>query len=611
MPATLTAAALTVAADPVSRPVSAHAAAVTAFGVVAAALRDQAPYEQLLRVAARELAGLLGVPRCLAFDLHEPSGTYLGRVAHGADEGLARRLTCGLPSDRLTRELVATRAPVVAERARTDERTVRSAMRDWDVHSVAGVPVVDRDVVVVVFFLDAPGRPHRFESGDIERARVFADLVAFALVQGRLADEARARTAATADEAEALRRAMVVDERVWAAAADGASEVEVAQLLSDLLGLPCAVLDGELRRIAAATPKSGSGRGQMPDLAGLAIRRDAELTAALDAIPGGGVGVVGPFFEHGARLRLVVARSPAIGRDGRTILLAEDGRSLQRLDLVVARRCAASLAVQVRMATHGAPCVAGRELRSAALADLLAASDGNQRLPSAPSLGLGAGIPAALCLFAHHRTLPAHDVAAAALEDALPGVTVTSAATASGVVVLVAGAETTAIRAAVRDVGEAGPREGGLVVAVCALGAEASAANVYADLRETVACALALTDDRRGVTVLAADELGPVRALLTAAGRAGCERFATRVLSGLLDPAAAPLLATLRRLAEHAWTIRDAAEALGVHDNTVRYRIGRIEEATGLAVRTDARAQMSVQLALLVLDLTRGPDGSA
>ncbi len=40
-----------------------------------------------------------------------------------------------------------------------------------------------------------------------------------------------------------------------------------------------------------------------------------------------------------------------------------------------------------------------------------------------------------------------------------------------------------------------------------------------------------------------------------------------------------------------------------MHENTIRYRLGRIEETIGIPVATDADAQLTAQLALLVLRL--------
>ena len=57
-------------------------------------------------------------------------------------------------------------------------------------------------------------------------------------------------------------------------------------------------------------------------------------------------------------------------------------------------------------------------------------------------------------------------------------------------------------------------------------------------------------------------------------------------------------------------SIRGSAAALDVHENTIRYRLSRIEELTGLAVMHDPDAQLRARLSLLVLLLQgRLPNG--
>jgi DNA-binding PucR family transcriptional regulator len=47
--------------------------------------------------------------------------------------------------------------------------------------------------------------------------------------------------------------------------------------------------------------------------------------------------------------------------------------------------------------------------------------------------------------------------------------------------------------------------------------------------------------------------------------------------------------------------------SLGVHENTVRKRLARVQDLTGLDVAADAGDQLSVQTALLVLRLEGHP----
>jgi hypothetical protein len=79
---------------------------------------------------------------------------------------------------------------------------------------------------------------------------------------------------------------------------------------------------------------------------------------------------------------------------------------------------------------------------------------------------------------------------------------------------------------------------------------------------------------------------------------------ATRLLRSRLDPLLerGSLLATLRAYLRCGLSVRRTAEALGVHENTVSYRLDRIRELTGRDLR-DMLSLADVTLALRALDM--------
>jgi PucR C-terminal helix-turn-helix domain/GGDEF-like domain len=79
---------------------------------------------------------------------------------------------------------------------------------------------------------------------------------------------------------------------------------------------------------------------------------------------------------------------------------------------------------------------------------------------------------------------------------------------------------------------------------------------------------------------------------------------ATRLLRSRLDPLLerGSLLATLRAYLRCGLSVRRAAEALGVHENTVSYRLDRVRELTGRDLR-DMLSLADVTLALRALDV--------
>lgn len=105
--------------------------------------------------------------------------------------------------------------------------------------------------------------------------------------------------------------------------------------------------------------------------------------------------------------------------------------------------------------------------------------------------------------------------------------------------------------------------------------------------------------------VLSADDLGAGRVVIASVDREEAERFASHTLQGLTDgsDASTTLLRTLRTFFDCSRSVRRSAEALDVHENTVRYRLARIGEITGLDVAADSHDQLTVQLAVLVLQL--------
>ena len=56
-------------------------------------------------------------------------------------------------------------------------------MRDWNIRSMMGVPMVVRGEVIGLVFLDDEERPHAFDRIDQDIAAAFADLAAVAIAR--------------------------------------------------------------------------------------------------------------------------------------------------------------------------------------------------------------------------------------------------------------------------------------------------------------------------------------------------------------------------------------------------------------------------------------------
>jgi DNA-binding PucR family transcriptional regulator len=126
----------------------------------------------------------------------------------------------------------------------------------------------------------------------------------------------------------------------------------------------------------------------------------------------------------------------------------------------------------------------------------------------------------------------------------------------------------------------------------------------YSEARQVMSCVKTFSGVD-GPRVLTADDLGPGRLFLAASNRAEADRFAGDALGPLLGAGDGmrDLLHTLRVFFDCSRSVRRSALALGIHENTIRYRLARIEDLTGLRVSGDSDDQLAAQLALLVLRL--------
>ncbi|MBJ7601765.1 MAG: GAF domain-containing protein [Candidatus Dormibacteraeota bacterium] len=94
--------------------------------------------------------------------------------------------------------------------------------------------------------------------------------------------------------------------------------------------------------------------------------------------------------------------------------------------------------------------------------------------------------------------------------------------------------------------------------------------------------------------------LGAFRLLLEVQSPEALRGFVSDVLGSLLTYAESrdtPLLETLEALAAARWVRRAAARALGIHINSINYRVERIEKLTGLSLR-DPETRVAVAIAL-------------
>jgi GAF domain-containing protein/sugar diacid utilization regulator len=569
--------------------------------------------EQVLAEVVRESAGLIGVERCGVYMRDEREDIFRALTSFqggGFDEDVSR-WRAGVPADGLTSEAVRTREPVIVANARQDSRMIKAAVRRWDIRSIMAVPMVFDGEVMGLLLMDDVARAREFSDREADLARQFADLCAANVSQARERISLRAELDASRRHLAAERRAAAAGRSLSELIGRGRGVGELLEGLAEILAKPCALYRNDGRRGEVGLPPGGDASAVPatlgPDFAALAAaspgaRADA---AREDAI------VVGPLpAAKLPRRTLVVPLTLGPERWGH-LAVVEDGPRLGAVDLAVARRAATIIALKGRLDSTAEE--GSWDSRSLLAMDLMrgTADAGDlQRRAGRHGLALDSR-RVVLAIGARDGVAPPPDPrrVAAALREALPELeadVATLGDSAAALVEVPRGSDPELFVGEHRAVLEAVTERLGTEL-VAGLSSAHRWGDGYRTARvealRVLAC-LRRFSPPGGPVLLTAAELGGGGLLL--AGTAGDDivNFAEETVGKLLgDAGTADLVTTLSAFFTNSCSIRGTATALGVHENTVRYRLGRVEEATGLPVSREPDAQLSAHLGLVVMQL--------
>jgi GAF domain-containing protein len=587
-----------------------------AFEQVLAALGTVTECDELLRVVAREVSALVGVERCTIALRAGGSGLFHGCVGHCGEESLdayVKRLPAGMPADGMTAEVLRTKRPVVIDNARTDPRMIKSNVRFWNIRSIMAVPLVVQNTVIGLMYLDNRARSHAFSKADADLASIFGQLAAASVSQMQTRLELRSMVDAAERELKALRRTMAVQERLTDFVAGGGSLQQLVEALANIVAKPCAVYDARNIQLAVASAP-GVSDGMHPRLLDPPAIDAPAVREALAAGAANRAFLVGPLPDAGVVRRHLVAPIVVNGDLWGRLVVMEHRTRFSGRDMLTARRGASLVALQMGTArwavedawTAGASLVA--ELVGGS-ADLVAVQRRADRL----------GLPLDRAHVVVHIRSRSHDASratdmravVAALLAVAPDVTVHAGSLDGGVAVLVEVPDGVVgrpilewakelIERAVSDLDESSEMVAGISAVTSDLHGYAEA---YREARQVVEC-IRRFGTPSGPSVLATADLGAGRVFLATCDAEVVRTFSEETFAELTrDESKADLLATLCAFFDNLASIRRCALQLGVHENTIRYRLGRIEELTGLPITHDPDGQLRARLSLLVLML--------
>lgn len=602
-----------VALDPTNR---SYRDVVDAFHEIAEALSETRELDPLLGQIADRVCSLLGAARCSIHLRDETAGLYRGRVANTSQaiDDRVKRLVLGMAADRFTQEIVETKKPVVLANAVSDPRAVRSAMRAWSTQSVMGVPMILHDEVIGLMIIDDGPRRMAFPQVAQDLGMAFAGLAASAIDQAQL--NARHRTAleTVARQNRLLRRASGLEEELSALLIDGSGLQGTVDLVSKTTTKPSAIYTADLKRVVTSQLETGPSR--MPvELFDAAQNASSGALRALAEMQAKPAEILGPFAAIGLHHRYLVAPIRREAAIWGYLVISEHASRLGALDGAIARRAATNIAVELSMQRRSIG-DSWEAYESLVMVLVRATHSGEWLQRRADYLGVRLDARRVVCVVAPTRdgvALPGAAEISERLGD-IGGAPRAIGTDVDGKTVMLV--ETGSLA---EDGSELGVVSEALAGALSSLGASDGVIAAVSREQSTAvglrsaydeALQVAETGRRHLVpndnVVITAGEIGVGRILLASMTPEEAKRLVEDTLGSLAyarTAKARELLVTLSAFLSSR-IVSETGKRLMVHENTVRYRLARIEQLTGLDVLADPDDQMAAYLAVLVLRIT-------
>jgi sugar diacid utilization regulator len=576
-----------------------YAKVVEAFQEVALLTTDNTvSLNEVLRVVGQRLCELLKVNRCSVY-LRRDDGRFQGQVGYCAgrsiDSGVSK-LVSGTERDRFTSEIVETCAPVVVRDAAQDPRTIQRTMRRWGVRDMLGVPlVVDGDVIGIIY-VDHEGATHEFGGRDVRLAEAFARLCALAVRQAWLYQQLGERANTIEHQRRVLGDSATIHGRVTRAILDGADTASILRLLVEMLGKPV-VLYGPTFAVTSWAAPDGLGLSKCPGLDAHQLSLPAVRTGIAALSNGSASTILRATPETRCRrllVRLVVDR-----RCAGYLELCEIGGMFSAVDSKALEQ--AAMAIALKLVTDQRNTELRQQDREEFFADVMYARRDLDALTSrAQQVGVSLDRGHVLARLEYdegkstetetgrQRRSQVLNLLGRELDDEAKIIASTSVAGADLLLLEVPGNQALAHDGRLR----------------CSLQRAVPQLVEHAALRLAVVsdacgrlCDLPVLAERLRTTALMLGEATGAPRLVFARdvyllhhigqrdGVSGALRLADELLMPLQEHDArnsGALLDTLRVVVECQSQIRLAAIRLGVHENTVRYRLSRIREISAI-----------------------------
>lgn len=583
---------------------------IAAFSEVTTEAITAAKLEDLLRLVGKQLCHLLGVTRCSVYLRHD-DGRFHGSAGYcesGDITPAVQAQEAGIEGDHFSREVIASQVPVLISDVCNDSRPHRRTMERWKVRAMLGVPLVFDEEVIGLMFVDNVQQAHTYTDDDVALAELFARLAALFIRQAMQGARLKNKAAEVARQKNTLEYLADVHQKLTDAVLQGADLGAVVSLLSELSAKPVVLYDESFGVVAWAAP--AALKMAEPPVIAPRIREIESVRSTLDGLsvtrPSA---IIPPNLAVGLGRRHLMCKLVIEGQPSGFLGIVEVGRGLGDLDTKLAERGATVLALQILSERRQVE--AEGQARDDFLSDLLRSSrDETQLVRRGPQFGVDLSEPHVLVWISlgggeqQPRASASRGLIVRRFAEMLGGGVPPAVSLPDSVIVLIRLTQTMAepedLRGHVESVvSSLSPRlrvRGAVVSGLCRQPDDFPVA--HRELRELADLARSFGWSRGVLTV---DELGLFRVVMNSGRVKEAVRFAHDLVRPLRERDG-HLLDTWREFVAAEGRVQPAGRALGVHENTVRYRLGRIKEITGQDP-AGLDQLLAARLAFQVLDL--------
>ncbi|MEO8745745.1 MAG: GAF domain-containing protein [Candidatus Dormiibacterota bacterium] len=549
--------------------------------------------DELLQLIIRESTSATGTDVCSLYLLTSPGSELLLTATNGLNENMVGKVTMRV-GEGITGWVAEARQPAaVPDVSREPHWKWVPGLDEDRFHSMLSVPIESGPRLVGVLNVQSAAR-RDFDSGDIDFLRAIAGQVAGILERSEL----QRRTEVQLAE---IQLSHDIHERFTKLSLEGAGIRSILDVIGSLAGGRAALYSTDGYRVRGAGESSDGmpQRIHVPSPLGQPGAREVRINAgrparALDVVPVRAgpdvlgmlaVGVDEKTVDSAGRRRALEHGSTVLALELSKELAAAEVERRLRGDLVEEVLAggldadeAERVARQAERLGHRLPqraWVVVLEPDDDATESALAARDQQDRLDSALAGVIRSRMPGALTL-----------VRSASAVFLVPDEVAPDLATVEKLAAQVLSAAALVMKPGTASVGI-----GNLANGVSEL------ARSHVEARQ----ALRLTRRAGGRGRVASyRSLGAFRLLLEVQSPDALRRFVDELLGSLLEYAQSrdtPLLETLEALAAARWVRRAASRNLGIHINSMSYRVERIEALTGLQL-DDPETRVAISIAL-------------